>query len=83
MASKWFDEVFLPSLIDKAKKNPAKYQNRVILSEKQREVCIRNMTPKSCHGDYGEFSMFVHETNTHKFQMSEAGKYTFLYITDK
>ena len=83
MASKWFDEIFLPSLVEKAKKNPAKYQNRVILSDKQFEICLKNMTEKQCHGDYGDFSILVYETCTYKVQADQSGKYNFMYITKK
>lgn len=83
MKSNWFSEVFLPSLVEKAKNNSPKYQDRVILSPKQYEVCLRNMTVKHCYGDYGEFTRFVYETDTHKFLLEEAGKYRFLYIYQK
>lgn len=84
MKNNWFPEVFLPSLIEKAKQQPhPKYPNRVILSQKQYEVCYRNMAVKTCQGDYGQFYMLVFETSTHKFQAEQAGKYNFLYITEK
>lgn len=83
MKNNWFDEVFLPSLVERAKQNPAKYQDRVILSQKQYDVCLRNMNIKQCHGDYGYFTRFVYETDTHKFMTEQAGKYNFLYIWAK
>ena len=84
MKNDWFKEVFLPSLIQRAKQNAGpKYQNRVILSPKQYAICIRNMAVKTCHGDYGDFYLLVYETDTHKFQVEQAGKYDFLYITEK
>jgi hypothetical protein len=83
MKNNWFDEVFLPSLVERAKQNPPKYQDRVILSQKQYDVCLRNMSIKQCHGDYGDFTRFVYETDTHKFMTEQAGKYNFLYIWAK
>lgn len=83
MKSKWFEEVFLPSQIERAKRNPAKYHDCVILSDKQYDICIRNMNVKHCHGDYGEFTRFVYETETHKFMTEQAGRYNFLYVWEK
>ena len=83
MKNNWFEDVFIPSQIERAKKNPVKYQDCVILSDKQYDVCLRNMTVKHCYGDYGEFTRFVYETSTHKFLLEEAGKYNFLYIYQK
>lgn len=40
--SKWFLEVFLPSAIEKMQNNN-KYPNTMILSDKQADVCYRNM----------------------------------------
>ena len=83
MKSNWFTEVFLPSLVERAKQNQPKYQDRVILSDKQYDICIRNMTVKQCYGDYGYFTKLVYETGTHKFMAERAGKYNFLYIWKK
>ena len=81
-ASKWFKEVFLPSF--DSKMNHPKYPNRCILSEKQANVCHRNMTEKPCHGDYNEwYNVYEAETETTKYTMYTAGKYTFLLKTEK
>lgn len=81
-ASKWFKEVFLPSM--DSKMNHPKYPNRCILSEKQANVCYRNMTEKPCHGDYNEwYIVYEAETETSKYTMYTAGKYTFLLKTKK
>ena len=65
-ASKWFKEVFLPSF--DSKMNHPKYPNRCILSEKQANVCHRNMTEKPCHGDYNEwYNVYEAETETAKY----------------
>ena len=81
-ASKWFKEVFLPSF--DSKMNHPKYPNRCILSEKQANVCHRNMTEKPCHGDYNEwYNVYEAETETAKYTMYTAGRYTFLTKTEK
>lgn len=81
-ASKWFKEVFLPSF--DSKMNHPKYPNRCILSEKQANVCQRNMTEKPCHGDYNEwYIVYEAETETAKYMMYTAGRYTFLMKTEK
>jgi hypothetical protein len=77
---KWFTEVFLPSMIEKEKKQPEKYRGQVILSDKQVDICRRYMNEKQCHGDYGYFTVFEFEAGSHRFQLCEAGKYTFLHI---
>ena len=82
MKAKWFSDVFLPSLIQRLKQN-TKYHDRVILSDKQYAICERNMNVKNCYGDYGDFYVLVYETDTHKFQATQSGRYNFLYIYEK
>jgi hypothetical protein len=77
---KWFVEVFLKSMIEKEQLQPQKYRGQVVLSSKQAEVCRRYMDEKQCHGDYGYFSVYEFKTESHKFQLCESGKYTFLHI---
>lgn len=45
---KWFEEVFLPSLFDKAGINHAMW-----LSRKQTAICTENMTAESCMDELG------------------------------
>ena len=76
-ASKWFTEVFLPSF-DPKMNNP-KYPNRCILSEKQADVCHKYMTAKPCHSVYGKwYNLYEAETETARYTMYKAGRYTFL-----
>lgn len=72
----WFKDTFLPSL-EKRMNNP-KYPNSCILSQKQADVCYRYMKCKQHKGDYGTFATYEYETEKALFQMSFAGKYTFL-----
>ena len=91
---KWFEDCFLKSQIDRLNKQRYKvesgkvkkyngWHNSVILTEKQAEVCYRNMSYKQCHGDYGYFSVYTYDTSNHSFVMRTAGKYTFLEIYAK
>lgn len=75
--SKWFDEVFLPSLTEKMEKNE-KYPNTMILSEKQYEICMRNFQPQQCYGDYGDFTNYTYEANGYRYLIYFRGRYTFL-----
>lgn len=75
--NKWFEEVFLPSF-DKNMNNP-KYPNKVILSPKQEDVCIKNMSEKQCHGDYGYFTVYEYKTESANYLLTFSGKYTFLH----
>ena len=75
---KWFLEVFLPSQEARMGRNP-KYPNSCILSEKQAAICTRYMQQVYHKGDYGYFYTWELKTpDGKKFQMSVAGKWTFL-----
>lgn len=83
MAKKWFQEVFLPSL-EKRMVNP-KYPNQCILSSKQAEVCYKHMKAVQ-HKDasYGNhFYIYEFETESKRYQMRQAGRYSFLSRTCK
>lgn len=77
MKTKWFDEVFIPSVTEKMENNK-KYPNTMILSKKQEDICLRYMTPKQCYGDYGYFTNYTYECNGYKYQMYFCGRYTYL-----
>lgn len=79
--SKWFENVFLPSQIDRAKKQDPKYGWCVILSEKQADICYRYMDPKDHHGEYGWFSMYHYSITGYRFTVYKQGRYTFMRIT--
>lgn len=72
----WFTETFLPSL-ESRMTNP-KYPNSCILSEKQADVCYRYMEANQHHGDYGYFTNYSLQVGNKVYQMTFAGKYTFL-----
>ena len=81
--NEWFVGEFLPSL-EKRMTNP-KYPNKCILTEKQAEVCYRYMKPVQ-HKDvnYGTwFYTYEFETETKKYLMHFAGRYTFLSVGNK
>lgn len=79
MASKWFLEVFLPSLIEKMEGNE-KYPNSMILSERQAEVCRRNMEHKESHTDYGWMGYQEIAVDGYMIKMIKRGKYTILNL---
>lgn len=77
--SKWFLEVFLPSAIDKMQSNK-KYPNTMILSDKQADVCYRNMEHKESHTDYGWIGYNEITVDGYVVTMSRRGRYTFLNV---
>lgn len=79
MASKWFLEVFLPSAIEKMQNNK-KYPNTMILSDKQADVCYRNMEHKESHTDCGWVGYNEITVDGFVVTMCRRGRYTFLYV---
>lgn len=77
MKSKWFDDVFLPSVTERMESNK-KYPNTMILSEKQEDICLRYMEPKQCYGDYGYFTNYTYSLNGYKYLLYKQGRYSFL-----
>lgn len=81
-ANKWFTDVFLPCF--DSRMNHPKYPNRCILSEKQADVCHKYMNAKQCHSTYNKwYNIYEAETETAKYTMYKAGRYTFLMKTEK
>lgn len=79
--NEWFETVFLPSF--DSKMNNPKYPNRVILSEKQADICLRYMKSRECCDTYGRyFSVYNYDVGTRHYCMWFAGKYTFLEMND-
>ena len=74
--NKWFEETFLPSFEDKL--HDPKYPNKTILSEKQAEICFRDMDERECKGDYGWHTTFSKKIGDTTWYVYTAGKYTFL-----
>ena len=80
--NKWFEDTFLPSF-DRQMNNP-KYPNRVILSEKQADICFRYMNSKQCRDTYNRyFTQYTYDVGTRHYCMWFAGKYTFLSMHDE
>lgn len=79
MASKWFLEVFLPGAIEKMQNN-RKYPNTMILSDKQADVCYRNMEHKESHTDYGWIGYNEISVDGFVVTMYKKGRYTFLDV---
>ena len=77
--SEWFLEVFLPSAIDKMQSNK-KYPNTMILSDKQADVCYRNMEHKGSHTDYGWIGYNEITVDGYVVTMCRRGRYTFLNV---
>lgn len=77
MASKWFLEVFLTSAIEKMQNNK-KYPNTMILSDKQADVCYRNMEHKEFRTCYGWSGCREIEVDGYVVCMQQRGRYTFL-----
>lgn len=71
----------MPSQIERVKRNDPKYGNRVILSEKQADICMRYMEPRECHGDYGWFTIYHYEITGYSFTLWCQGRYTFLSVS--
>ena len=76
----WFIETFLSSLDSKFDKNiGTENQNRIILSEKQVNICEQYMHEKNCNGDYGNFMVLKTVTEKFEYTLKKRGKYYFLY----
>lgn len=75
--SKWFLEEFLPNVIAKMQNNK-KYPNTMILSDKQADVCYRNMEHKESHTDYGWIGYNEITIDGYVVTMYRKGRYTFL-----
>ena len=74
---KWFKEVFLPSLRERAVQYHGK--TATFVTAKQSDICRRYMTSRICNGDYGQFEIYEFEFNNHKVQLCEAGKHDIIY----
>ena len=77
--SKWFLEVFLPSAIEKMQNNK-KYPNTMILSDKQADVCYRNMEHKESHTNCGWVGYNEITVDGFAVTMCRRGRYTFLNV---
>lgn len=72
----WFEDTFLPSFEEKM--HDPKYPNRVILSDRQAEICIRYMDEQECKGDYGWHTTYEKKVGGTVWYLHTAGRYTFL-----
>jgi len=77
MKKNWFENIFLPSVTERMINN-IKYPYTMILSDKQADICEKNMKEKQCSSDYGWFSILEYEANGYRYQMTYKGKYRFL-----
>ena len=92
-SEKWFREVFLPSFDKKFEQNiGTKYEGRIIISDKQAQVCYQNMESIDYGGGYDKSNniwsyTFDHskpndEFSTHvmktTYEVVHLGKYYFL-----
>lgn len=84
MKSKWFESVFLASLLPKMESNQ-KYPNSIILSEKQADVCYNNMAHKSSANDGGitVFRSYYYEyaMDGYVFSLFKRGQYNILHVS--
>lgn len=78
MASKWFLENFVPSVINKMENN-RKYLNSMILSDRQVEVCHRNMEHKEKSVDWGRMAFYELTIDGYTLTLLKKGKYHILY----
>lgn len=92
-SEKWFRDVFLPSFDEKFQATiGTKYEGQLIVSEKQAQICYRNMNTINCYGDYGNFSRYryiikeefpndAYSTRINKtsWEIERRGKYYFLH----
>lgn len=77
MASKWFLENFVPSVLNKMQNN-RKYPNFMILSDRQVEVCHRNMEHKEAHTDYGWIGYYELAIDGYVLTLHKNGRYHIL-----
>ena len=80
MASKWFLETFIPSVPNKMENN-YKYLNSMILSDRQVEVCHRNMEHKETHTLYGWMGFYELAVDGYILSLHKEGKYHILRMT--
>lgn len=84
MKSKWFESVFLASLLPKMESNQ-KYPNSIILSEKQTEVCHSNMELKSSANDGGiaisRIYYYEYAMDGYVFSLFKRGRYNILQVS--
>lgn len=80
MASKWFLETFVPSVLNKMENN-RKHPNSMILSDRQVEVCHRNMKHKESHTLYGWMGYYELAVDGHILSLHKKGKYHILRMT--
>lgn len=74
----WFEETFLPSF--DSKMNNPKYPDQCILSEKQAEICWKNMEHHDGYdSDYRKsFVYLTYSIGGTKYMVEYRGRYTFL-----
>lgn len=77
MASKWFLENFVPSVLNKMENN-LKHPNSMILSDKQVEVCHRNMEHKETRTNWGWMGYYELAIDGHTLSLRKKGKYHIL-----
>ena len=80
MASKWFLETFVPSVLNKMENN-RKHPNSMILSDKQIEVCHRNMVHKETRTNYGWMGYYELAVDGYILTLYKKGKYHILHMT--
>lgn len=80
MASKWFLEEFVPSVLNRMEDN-RKYPNSMILSDRQVEVCHRNMEHKETHTLYGWMGFYELAVDGYILSLHKEGKYHILRMT--
>ena len=79
MANKWFEETFLPSI--ETRMNNPKYPNQAIISEKQFEICVRNMKGEQhIDSDYRKaFMTYTYQIGKTIYMAYQQGRYYFLH----
>lgn len=77
MASKWFLENFVPSVLNKMENN-REYPNSMILSGRQVDVCHQNMEHKESHTDYGWMGYYELAIDGYILTLHKNGRYHIL-----
>lgn len=80
MASKWFLETFVPSVLNRMQNN-RKYPNSMILSDRQVEVCHRNMEHKETRTSWGWMGFYELAVDGYTLSLYKKGKYHILHMT--
>lgn len=80
MASKWFLDTFVPGVLNKMEDN-RKHPNSMILSDRQVEICHRNMEHKETRTNWGWMGYYELAIDGYTLSLYKKGKYPILHMT--